>query len=120
MDISETPTGMVHMSEIAPSDGVVLLTVTATVSTYGDSTGGVIGWGTSSGVFDLHSTTVGVLSGTGTQLRSFSATSTVLVPVTAGLFEFWPNMQKSSLWDAQRVDIADIFCTLMFFEIPAT
>jgi hypothetical protein len=119
-DISETPIGMVSFTEIAPSDGVVLLILTVTVSTYGDSTGGVIGWGTSLGAFNLHSTTVGVLSGTGTQLRSFSATSTALIPVTAGLYEFWANAAKSSLWDAQRVDINDIYCTVTFFETPPT
>jgi hypothetical protein len=120
IDISETPFSMVLMSGNAPTDGVVLLILTVTVATYGDSTGCTIGLGTSSGTFDLHSTFVGVLDGSGTQRRSFSATSTALVPVTAGLYEFYATAAKSSFWDAQQVDINDVYVTAMFFETPST
>jgi hypothetical protein len=119
-DISETPFSLYSTTKVVPTDGVFLLLVTVTVATYGDSTGCTIGLGTSDGAIDLHSTFVGVLDGSGTQRRSFSATSSALVSVTAGTYEFHATAAKSSFWNAQQVDLNDIHFSLMFFETPST
>lgn len=68
------------------------------------------------GAFDLDSTFVGVLDCSGTQLRVFSAPSIALVQVSAGQYSFHGTAAKSSYWDAQRVDLNDIYFSLMFFE----
>jgi hypothetical protein len=116
LNISETPFSFTHGQHTAQSDGYFLLILRATVSTYGDSTGCTIGWGTSSGAFELDSTFVGVLDGTGTQRRVFSATSIAVVPVSAGPHTFYATAAKSSTWGAQRVDLNDIYFSMMFFE----
>jgi hypothetical protein len=120
LNISETPFTITNIVETAPSDGYFLVILRVTVSTYGDSTGCTIGLGTSLGAFDLDSTFVGVLDGSGTQRRVFSATSLALIRVSAGSYSFHATAAKSSTWDAQRVDLNDIRFSLMFFEAPSS
>jgi hypothetical protein len=119
-NISEAPLSYFSISRTAPSDGYFLVTFRVTVATYGDSTGCTIGLGTSYGAFDLDSTFVGVLDGSGTQRRSFSAISTAVIPVTAGTYLFFASAAKSSFWNAQQVDLNDERFSVLFFESSET
>jgi hypothetical protein len=116
-DIAITETGQSHEVTIsAPTNGFVLLMFTATVTIFGDFTACTIGWGTSSGATDIHSTFVGILDGAGTQRRSLSATSTALVPVTAGNHTFYTSYAKSTYWNMYQIDLIDMRAFAIFVE----
>jgi hypothetical protein len=113
-DIPTTARNLGMVTVNAPTNGYVFVIATAYVVTFGDGTECVFGLGTTAGSFNLHSTRVGVLDGTGTQRREFSVTSTALVPVTAGSRNFYVTAQKPSVFSAQTVNIGNIYATALF------
>jgi hypothetical protein len=114
-EIPESPQA-VPLDVNASTNGYALLTVTATVTIYGDSTACVLGLGTSPGITDIHYTYIGVLGGSGTQQRSLSAVSTALVPVEAGNNRFWASWQKSSTWNMYQIDLTEVYGWAVFVE----
>jgi hypothetical protein len=116
--LGETPPTRIAAVEInAPVEGFVFLMVTATVTIHGDSTACTLGWGMSEGSYDIHNTFVGILDGSGTQRRSFSATSSALLMVQPGNHTYYASASKSSYWDAYNVGVVDISYSAAFFEI---
>jgi hypothetical protein len=100
----------------APVTGIILLTATATITIHGDSTACTFGWGTSAGAYDAHSTFVGILDGSGTQRRQFSATSSVYIHVPPGNYTYYLTAEKSSAWGMYQVDVIDVSWSVVFLE----
>lgn len=100
----------------APKSGYVFLLVTAQIDTYGDATKCELGLSTSTWTIDIHATSVGVYDGVGGQRRAFSATSTALVPVSAGNHTFYAIARKDDYYNAAQVDVYMIYLTAIFCE----
>jgi hypothetical protein len=100
----------------APTDGKVILTATAVVEIYGDDSLLYFGLGTTAGAFDLHSTIVGVIGGSGSTANVFSATSIAIIPVTTGKQTFYVSAVRSPLWDVNLINLDDIYLTAVFCE----
>lgn len=116
IDIGDTPFTIASVTVRSPTPGLVLLLATATVTIHGDSTACTLGWSTTEGAYNIHSTFVGVLDGFGTQRRQFSATSSVLWLVGTGNFTYYLTAAKSSYWGMYQVDIIDIHYSWAYFE----
>lgn len=114
-DIPTTARNLGSVTLSVPTNGYVILTVTATAVTFGDNTALHLGLGTTPGSFDLHETWVGVLDGAGTQRREFSATSLAVVYVTPGSHTFYATALKPSVFSAQTVNLAKIYMTAVFY-----
>jgi len=115
-DIPTTPLNLGSVTLNAPADGYVFLIATATVVTFGDDTTCVFGLGTTAGATDLHLTRVGVLDGSGSQRREFSATSTAVVPVTAGSHTFYATAYRPSVFSSYSVNLGEVYLTAVFCE----
>lgn len=115
-NIPETAFSLDGVTINAPVPGYIILSATATVTIHGDSTACTFGWGTSYGVFDLHSTFVGVLDGSGAQRRQLSATTLVHRNVEPGNYTFYLNAEKSSNWGMYQVDLIDVSVSWIFLE----
>jgi hypothetical protein len=113
-DIPTTAINLGSVTLSCPTNGYVYIIATATVMTFGDGTLCQFGLGSTSGSFNLHSTNVGVLDGTGTQRREFSVTSVALVPA-AGPHTFYVSAVKNSYYASQAVNIVDINVVAWFF-----
>lgn len=100
----------------APTYGLILLTATATVTIHGDATACTFGWGTSAGAYNSHSTFVGVLDGSGTQRRQFSATTLLHVRVQPGNYTYYLTVEKSSAWGMYQIDAIDVIYSIIFLE----
>lgn len=116
INIGETPFTIASVTVRSPTPGLILLLATATVTIHGDSTACTLGWSTTEGAYNIHSTFVGVLDGSGTQRRQLSATSSVLWIVGTGNFTFYLTAAKSSNWGTYQVDIIDIHYSWAYFE----
>jgi hypothetical protein len=115
-DISTTPVSLLSYTVEAPTYGLILLTATATITIHGDSTACTFGWGTSEGAYNFHSTFVGVLDGSGTQRRQFSATSSGFNRVSPGNYTYYLTAEKSSAWGMYQVDVIDVSYSIVFLE----
>jgi hypothetical protein len=116
INIGEAPFSPAYVTISIPTTGIVLIIVTATVTIHGDSTACTLGWGTSEGATNLHSTFVGILDGYGTQRRSLSATSSTLIQIGQGNYTFYVTASKSSVWDSYQVDLIDLKYSWAYFE----
>lgn len=112
--INTTPENLGNVTLSAPTNGHVLLIATATVWTFGDGTRCWFGVGTTPGSVNLHETGVGVIDGTGTQRRTFSATSLAIVDVTPGNHTFYATAYKDSIFKARSVNLGNIYLTAVF------
>jgi len=101
------------------TDGVVYLSVAAYVIVFDDQTTCSLGLGTETDVLDLHQTYVGDYDGSITvlQRRAYSASSHVVVSVTAGTHTFFVNAQKSTVFNAYDVNIGGIYLSAVFYEV---
>jgi len=113
--VTTTPQNLGSVTLSVPTNGSVLLIATTTVWTFGDSTRCWFGLGTTSGSVDLHKTGVGVIDGAGTQRRTFSATSLAIVEVTPGNHTFYATAYKDSTFDAQSINLGNIYLTAVFY-----
>ena len=113
-NIPETPQNLGSITLSCPSDGYVIFTTTASVITFGARTNCSLGLGTTAGGFELHSIRVGLLDGTDTIRRRFSPTSTAVVQVSAGDNTFFATAQKSTVFNAQTVNLDGIYLTGIF------
>jgi hypothetical protein len=117
--VSGIPTTALNLGSVtlnAPTDGYVILIATGYAVTFGDDTVCVFGLGTTAGATDLHETRVGVLDGLGSQRREFSATSTAIVPVTAGSHTFYATAYRPSVFSSQSVNLAEVYLAAVFCE----
>jgi hypothetical protein len=115
-DIPTTPRNLGSVSLSIPANGYVVLTTTATIWTFGDGTRCWFGLGTSAGSINLHETGVGVIDGSGTQRRTYSATSHAVVPVTAGSRTFYATAYKDPTFGAQSINMGDIILTAVYYS----
>jgi hypothetical protein len=99
-----------------PSSGYVVLTITTDIVTFGDQTECWIGLGRTDSSFDLDQTYVGVLDGSGSQRRIFSATSQAVVSVLPGSHTFYVNAKKSTVWDVHEVNVGNINVIAIFYS----
>jgi len=99
-----------------PTAGYVVLTLTTTVVTLGDQTSCRIGLATTDSSFDLHKTEVGVIDGTGSQRKIYSAASQAVVSVFPGSHTFYVNAQKSAVFNLHEVNIGDIYISAIFYS----
>lgn len=111
--ITTTPLNLGNITLSVPSNGYILLIATATVWTFGDATRCWFGLGTTSGSVDLHRTGVGVIDGTGTQRRCFSAVSIAIVSVTSGSHTFYATAYTD--FSAQTVNLGYVYLTAVFY-----
>ena len=101
--------------------GVCLLIATARVITYGDNTECIFGLGSTAGATDIHYTAVGVLDGSGTQRREFSATSMKTIFLgSEGTHVFYVTAYKNPAFDTNQIDLGNIFVTAIVFSFPAS
>jgi hypothetical protein len=99
-----------------PSNGYVLVTATATIWTFGESTRCWFGLGTSAGSTNLHQTGVGVIDGSDTQRRVYSATTIAVVSVTPGSRTFYATAYKDSApFNAETINMDNIYLTAVFY-----
>lgn len=112
--IPTTPTNLGSVTINVPANGYVLLTATASIWTGGDSTRCWFGLGTTPGSVGLQETAVGVIDGSGTQRRTYSAVCQAVVPVTAGNYTFYVTAYKDPVFNAQTVNLAYIYLTALF------
>jgi hypothetical protein len=84
----------------APTNGYVLITVTATAETFGDGTQVELGIGTSTNSFDIYRSYAGVSSTSGGSLVVYTywpMTVQAVVPVTSGNgYAFFANAELSA------------------------
>ena len=113
--ITTTTQNLGSVTLSVPTNGYVLLIATAEVVTFGDSTRCWFGLGTTSGSVNLHESAVGVIDGTGTQRRTFSITSLAFVYVTPGSHTFYSTAYKDPVFDAQSINLANIYLTAVFY-----
>lgn len=98
-----------------PSTGYVLIIATATIWTFGESTRCWFGLGTSSGSTNLHQTGVGVIDGSDTQRRTYSATTMAVSPVTSGSRTFFATAYRDTTFGAESINMGNIILTAMFY-----
>ena len=102
--LTTTPTNLATVTLTAPADGHVHLTLTALARTGGDSTGVILGLGTTINATDLYSTYAGVTEGTGTLYTLWPMTAQAVVSVTEGnSYTFFATGYKSPASAAQSV-----------------
>ena len=116
-NIPTTPLSLWSYTVRAPVTGIILLTATATITIYGDSTVCTFGWGTSAGAYNAHSTFVGILDGSGSQRRQFCATSSISIHVPPGNYTYYLSAEKSLTWGMYRVDVIDVSWSVVFMEV---
>ena len=114
LGITTTPRNLGSVTLNTPSSGYVYVIATATVVTFGDSTQCLFGLGTFAGGFNVHETAVGVLDGSGTQLRTYSVTSIGAVAVLSGTPTFYVTAQKDPAYDARTINLLDIYVVAIF------
>ncbi len=115
-NIPTTPRNLGSITVNTPSDGYLYTIATAEVYTFGEGTVCWFGLGTSPGAFNLHMTRVGVLDGTDTKRRAYSATSIAVAACIAGTPTIYLTAQKSPVFDAELINIANIYLTVIFYS----
>jgi hypothetical protein len=114
---SNIPTTVKNCASVqltAPSSGYVMVQCKAYAVTFGENTTVVLGVSTSATSLG-ESTRAGVLDGTDTKRREFPMSSFAVFSVNSGTSTFYCNAQKPSVFDAQTVNLGDLYITATFF-----
>ncbi len=112
------PTTVCSITMKPPVSGYILLTATATVTVFGDSTRCVFGLGNKEGTTNLHKTEVGILDGDEKKRRNFNATSIDLYgPVTSAVtYTFYVTAHKDSVFNKGDINLSYVHFTAVFIE----
>lgn len=112
-NIGNSMTNCGSVAVTAPKAGYVVLTASAYAITFGQNTVVEFGVGTSANTFTNY-TRAGELDGSDTIRRAHPLSVSAVVPVAAGTTTFYANAMRESVFDAQAVNLGNVYLTAVF------
>ena len=113
-NIPTTVRNLGSVSLTCPTSGFVLLFLSGTAIFFGDNTELQIGFGTTTSLVDLGSTSAGRLDGSGTLRYEHSLNAVAVATVNAGLNTFFANALKPSVFSANQINLGGVFLAAVF------